>query len=90
MYPSADPGLSGFFDTIGKIAGKVGRVAGTVSQVATQGADVEAGRSQVAVIPTGGSYATFGMPGQPYGASVPLLPVLLGVGVLAFLLSRRR
>lgn len=94
MYNQGDypySGLGGLFDSIGKIAGKVGNVASNVEQITGQISQVESGQKKVALIPTSGSYATLPVPGQPYGVTFPLMPVLLGGGaLLAYLLLTRR
>ncbi len=89
-YPYA--GLGDIFSDISRIAGKVGIASGKVSAVASQASDVARGKKKVALIPPSGSYATVPVPGQPFGVTFPMMPVLLGGAALVayLLLSRRR
>jgi hypothetical protein len=89
-YPYA--GLGDIFDDISRIAGKAQEYSGQAREVVGQAREVVEGRKKVALIPTSGSYGTVAIPGQPYGVTFPLTPVLLGGAVLVavLLLTRRR
>lgn len=84
--------LGDIFDDINKIAGKVGGITDQIKQIASEAGSVASGKKKVATIPTDGSYVTIPVPGQPYGMSLPLMPILFGGGALlaVYLLSRRR
>jgi hypothetical protein len=90
MY--GQPQLGDIFADIKKIAGKVGAGAGQVEEIASQVSDVAAGKKKVALIPPTGGFATIPIPGQPYGITVPIMPILLGAGALLalYMISRRR
>jgi hypothetical protein len=89
-YPYA--GLGDIFGDINRIAGRVQEYSGQAQEVVGQAREVIGGRKKVALIPTTGSYGTIPVPGQPYGITFPLTPVLLGGAALvaALLLTRRR
>ena len=82
--------LGDIFDDINKIAGKVGGITDQVREITGQASDVAAGRKKVAVIPTSGGFATIPVPGQPYGVTIPLMPILLGGGALVLYLMMRK
>lgn len=77
------PYLGNIFDDISNIAAKVGVVS-------SQLAKVKAGKAKVAVVPTDRASLTIPIPGQPVGVSIPVLPLALGVGALAYLAFRRK
>lgn len=77
------PGLGNIFDDIAKIAGKVGIVSNEL-------ADVAAGRSNIATVPTDRAVLTIPVPGSPVSASVPILPLAIGAGLLLYFGLRKR
>jgi len=82
--------LSGIFDDIERAAQNVGKFAAKVGVVAGQADNIAEGRRKVAVIPTEGAYATVPVPGQMFGVSIPLVPMLLVGAVAVYLLARRK
>lgn len=83
-------GLGGIFDDIAKFADKVGGIADTVSQAGDELSQVQSGKKKVALIPTTGLSVTVPYPGKPYGINLPVVPLLAGVGLLAYLALRKR
>lgn len=81
--------LSGIFDWIGKAATKVAGVADSVSTVADTVNQIKSGDKRVAVVDKGISIVG-GVPGKPYAVGLPLMPLLLGGGVLLAILAMRR
>lgn len=82
--------LGGFFDDLEKIAGKVGDIANKVGMVSGEIQDVQAGKKNVALIPT--DKATVSIPGfaSGFSASVPMPLILGGLGLLLVLALRPR
>jgi hypothetical protein len=74
--------LGNIFDDIAKIAGKVGIVSNELSNVAS-------GESNVATVPKDKAVLVVPLAGG-LSKSIPLMPLVLGVGVLAFLAFRRK
>lgn len=76
-------GEGNFFDKLADIASKVGIVSEELSTVAS-------GKAKIATIPTDRATITFPMAGTPIAASIPLLPLAIGAGVLLYFGLRRR
>lgn len=76
------PYLGNFWDDLAKAAEKVSTVSGEVSKVVS-------GQSKVATVPTGYASVTIPVPGQPVGVSVPVVPLMIGAGLLLFLALRK-
>lgn len=83
-------GLGDIFDTIASIAEKVATGAAKVDVVAQQAGQVAQGKKKVALIPTQGASFTLPVSGQMFGVTVPVMPLLIGAGVLAFFALRRK
>jgi len=77
------PYLGNIFDDITKAATKVGVVSSQLSKV-------KAGKAKLAVVPTDVASITIPIPGKPVGFSLPILPLVLGAGLLTYLAFRRR
>ena len=69
--------LSGIFDTIGNIAKKVAGVADTVSSVAGTAREVQSDNRNVDVVDSNSPSIVLPVPGKPYGASIPVMPLLI-------------
>lgn len=63
---------------ISNVADKVGIVSRELSQVAR-------GEKKIATVPTDKASITIPLPGKPVGVSIPLLPLVAGIGVLAYM-----
>jgi hypothetical protein len=64
---------------------KLANVAEKVGIVSRELSDVAKGDKKIATVPTDRASITFPLPGKPVGISVPLVPLIGGLGVLAYL-----
>lgn len=78
-----DTGLGNFFDDLQAFAAKIAVISGQASRI-------KEGDAKLAVVPTSGASVTFPVPGQPFGVTVPILPLAIGAGLLLFLAFRRK
>jgi hypothetical protein len=83
-------GLGDWLSDLDKAAEKLHSAVQQAQAVAEKTHEVQSGQSSVAVIPKGQSTFTIPVPGQSYSATVPILPVALGIGGLLLLLALRR
>lgn len=77
------PYLGDIFDDISRMAQEAGIVSGEVAKVVR-------GEAKIATVPTDRATITVPIPGKPVAASIPLLPLAIGAGLLLFLAFRRR
>lgn len=77
------PYLGDFWDDAASIAEKVGLVADQAQRVVK-------GEAKVALVPTDHATISLPIPGSYAAVSVPILPIALGVGLLAWFAMRKR
>jgi hypothetical protein len=75
--------LGNIFDELSKIAKQVGIASDELAKVAD-------GKSKIATVPTDQATITFPVPGSPIATSIPLFPLLIGVGALIYFTTRKR
>lgn len=82
-------GLSGFWDDVYNIGGKVAEVAKTAQQAAIAGREVQAGNAQVTVVPTKQGLVNY--TGQAASNNMVQLGLVVGgLGLATYLLTRNQ
>lgn len=88
--PYTAPELSGIFETISDIIAKGSDIAQKAEQVVGAAKQVKSGKKKVALVDPNQSTFVIPVPGKPIGIGVPSWALFGGLGLVAYLLLRRR
>jgi hypothetical protein len=75
---------------IGDLLQDIANIANQVGASAEQIAKVQRGESKVAIVPADSISISIPVQGKPYSVTLPVVPVVIGVGLLVYFAFRRR